>query len=93
VRVASVIAAFALVFAAFALVEQRAEASPSVGAAVAAIAAPPAAAITAQVLPDFASIFCPILIAVRNSFVNSPFFAFVVAAINPFLAAFGCAPS
>lgn len=34
---------------------------------------------------------CPILLAGCSAFSNSPFFAFVGAAMNPLIAAFGCA--
>ena len=89
VRASAVIAAFALVLTMFVLVQQRADAAPVAGAAVASVAT--VAADAAQI--DFRQIVCPILIAVRNAFASSPFFAFVRAAINPLIVAFGCSPS
>jgi hypothetical protein len=91
-RVSSVIAALALVFAMFVLVHDRADASP-VGSS-AAVAASVAAAVgvdNAQI--NFGQLICAILISVRSAFSGSPFFSFVVAALNPIIVAFGCSPS
>lgn len=91
-RVMSVIAATALVLAAFVLIQQPAEASPP-SAAVASIVAGAsgASAVTAQI--NFGGIFCSILQSILAAFQNSPFFAFVAAAIQSLLVAFGCDPS
>jgi hypothetical protein len=42
---------------------------------------------------NFNQIICAALISIRNAFASSPFFAFVVAAINPLIIGFGCSPS
>ena len=42
---------------------------------------------------DFRQFVCPILLAIRNSFANSPFFAFVAPVIDQLLLAFGCGVS
>lgn len=87
-RISSVIVALALVFAMFVLVQDRADAATA-GSTVAASVVSGGDA--AQI--NFAQIFCATLIAIRNGFVGSPFFAFVAAVINPLIAAFGCSPS
>ena len=92
VRASAVIAAFALVLTMFVLMQQQADATPAAGAAVAAASvATVGAAGAAQI--NFNQIICSLLISVRNSFANSPFFSFVQAAINPLIIAFGCGPS
>lgn len=91
-RVSAVLAALALVLTMFVLVQQRADAAPAGGAAVAAASvASVGAADAAQI--NFNQIICASLLSIRNSFANSPFFAFVAAIINQFIVAFGCAPS
>lgn len=42
---------------------------------------------------DFRQFVCPILLAIRNSFANSPFFGFVAPVIDQLLLAFGCGVS
>ena len=91
VRASAVIAAFALVLTMFVLMQQQADAAPAGAAVAAASVATVGAADAAQI--NFRQIVCPILIAVRNAFANSPFFSFVQAAINPLIIAFGCSPS
>lgn len=86
-RVSSVIAALALVVGMFVLVQHRADAAPA-SAAVTASVASVGAGVAAQI--NFAQFVCPTLIAIRNAFASSPFFSFVVAAIDPLLTAFGC---
>jgi hypothetical protein len=86
-RVSSVIAALALVVGMFVLVQQRADAAPAPAAVTASVASAGAAA-AAQI--DFRQFVCPTLLAIRAAFASSPFFSFVVAAINPLLVAFGC---
>ncbi len=88
-RASAVIVGVALVFAALVLVQHRADAAPVTVAA--AVARPAASALTPQI--NFGQFACPILLSVRASFANSPFFAIVVAALRPFLIAFGCLPS
>jgi hypothetical protein len=90
VRVSAVIAAVALVFAMFVMVQHRADAAPA-GAAVAASVASVGSGTSAQL--NFNQIICSTLISIRNAFANSPFFSFVVAAINPLIVGFGCSPS
>jgi len=95
-RVASVIAALALVFAMFVIVQDRAEASPaSGGAAIAASIASFGGVDAAQIDVGalIRSIACPILIALRNAFSGSPFFSFVTPVLNSLIVGFGCAPS
>ncbi len=94
-RVASVIAALALVFAMFVLVQDRAEASPASGAAVAASIAAVGGAGAAQIDVGalIRQIVCPILITLRNAFAGSPFFNFVAPILNGLIIGFGCAPS
>jgi hypothetical protein len=89
-RVSAVLAALALVLAMFVMVQQRADAAPAgngTAAAVSVVSGGDAAQI------NFNQIICAALISIRNSFANSPFFAFVAAIINQFIVAFGCAPS
>ena len=87
IRLTALLAAVALVLAMFVLV-QNVDPSPA-GASVAA--AVTAVGESAQL--NFNQLFCSILLAVRNAFANSPFFSFIVAALNPIIVAFGCAPS
>jgi hypothetical protein len=88
-RVAAVIAAFALTFAMLVLVQDRADASPASGSVAAAVvvSGPGAAQL------EIGAITCPILLAVRAAFANSPFAGFVVPILNQLIVAFGCAPS
>ncbi len=88
VRRASVIAALALVFAMFIMVQQPADAAPQSGA-VASVALP---AIGAPAQIDFAQLICPILLQIRASFAGTPFFSFVQPIIDQLLAQFGCVP-
>jgi hypothetical protein len=90
-RVSAVLAALALVLTMFVLVQQRADAAPAGGAAVAASVASVGSVDAAQL--NFNQIICAALISLRNSFANSPFFGFVQAILNNFIAAFGCSPS
>lgn len=90
VRISAVIAAVALVFAMFVMVQHRADAAPAAAAVTASVASVGSAA-PAQI--SINQIICPILISIRNAFASSPFFAFVQAAINPIIIAFGCSPS
>lgn len=89
VRVAAVVAAFALMFAMLVLVQDRADAAPATGSVAAAVVVSGVDA--AQI--NISAFVCPTLLAIRSAFSNSPFFAFVAAAINPLIVAFGCAPS
>lgn len=91
-RVSSLIVALAIMAATLLVVQQRAEAAPVGAPAAAAIAAPALDGASAQII-DFAAIVCPILLAIRNAFADSPFFSFVEAILNQLLVAFGCAPS
>ena len=90
-RVSAVLAALALVLTMFVLVQQRADAATGGGSAAVAASVASVGAPDAQI--NFNQIICASLIAIRNSFANSPFFAFVAAIINQFIVAFGCAPS
>lgn len=87
-RVPAVVVALALVFCGLFLVQHKAEAS-TVRAAVATAPAAPAA--NAQI--NFNQFVCAILLQIRAAFASSPFFAVVVAALNPILIAFGCITS
>ncbi len=87
-RVASVVAALALVFAMVVLLQQRADAAPSAGAAAVAGATVGVADGSAQV--NFSQIVCPILLSIRAAFANSPFFSFIQPIIDQLLAQFGC---
>ena len=84
-RVGSVLAALALVFTMVVLLQNRADAAPSVSAAVAGATV---GDVSAQI--NFSQIFCATLLAVRNAFLNSPFFAFIQPLIDQFLALFNC---
>jgi len=86
-RVSSVIAAFALVVGMFVLVQHRADAAPAPAAVTASVGSVGAAA-AAQI--DFRQFVCPTLIALRNSFANSPFFSFVAPVLDSLITAFGC---
>ena len=88
-RVGAVIAAITLVFAMFALVQDRADAAPNAAPAAASVASPSGDA--AQI--NFGQIFCSILISVRNAFANTPFGGFVTPILNSLIQGFGCAPS
>jgi hypothetical protein len=95
-RVASVVAAVALIFAMFVLVQDRAEASPAgggaaVAASIASLGGVDAAQIDVGAL--IRQIACPILISLRNTFSRTPFFAFVAPTLNALVVGFGCAPS
>lgn len=81
-RVPAVVVALALVFCALFLVQHKAEAS-QVRAAVA----------TAPAQINFQQFVCATLLQIRAAFAGSPFFAVVVAALNPILIAFGCITS
>jgi hypothetical protein len=83
-----VIAALALVFAMFIMVQQPADAAPQSGA-VASVALP---AIGAPAQINFAQLICPILLQIRASFAGTPFFSFVQPIIDQLLAQFGCVP-
>jgi hypothetical protein len=85
-----VIAGLALLFAMVVLVQSPADAAPS-GSVAAAVAGPSIGDGNAQI--NIGQFACPILLAVRNAFASSPFFSFVVAALQPFLVLFGCVPS
>ena len=85
-RAAAVLAAFALILTLFVLVQEPADASVH-----AAVATAVAADVSAQI--DFRQFVCPTLLAIRAAFANSPFFAFVTAALDPIIAAFGCGVS
>ncbi len=91
VRVSSLLVACALTAATLLLVQHRAEAAPATAVAAASIVAPTLDGASAQI--NFAAIVCPILLAIRNAFANSPFFSFVDAILNQLLVFFGCAPS
>ncbi len=91
VRLGAVVAALAIVLAMFVVVQERADAAPQAAAAAAVAAAVGGGAGAAQI--DFRQFICPILIAIRNAFAASPFFAFIQAIINQLLAQFGCLPS
>lgn len=94
VRLVSLAMALLLAAATLLLVQDRADASPaSAPAAAAAIAG--AGGVTAQIDIQglIQSIVCPILLAIRNAFAQSPFFGFVEPIINQLLAVFGCTPS
>ena len=84
-RIGAAVAALSLLFAMVILVQERADAAPGGGSAAAAVSIGSGAA---QI--DFNAIICSTFLAVRNAFLNSPFFAFVAAAINPILQRFGC---
>lgn len=91
-RLSAIVVAVALVAATFVVAARPADASPVRAPVAAAVAAPVAgSAVSAQI--QFGQFVCPILLAVRNAFASSPFFSFVVAAINPLLIRFGCIPS
>ena len=87
-RVTALIAALALVLAMFALI-QHFDASPA-GAGIAA-SADVGDGNAAQI--DIRQIVCPILIAIRNAFANTPFGGFVTPILNAIIQAFGCSPS
>ncbi len=89
-RVAAVIAALALLFAMFVLVQESLDAAPA-GAVVAASVASVGSGDAAQI--NFNQIFCAILISVRNAFANTPFAGFILPILNSLIAGFGCAPS
>jgi hypothetical protein len=94
-RVASVIAALALIFAVFAMVQDRAEASPAGGAAAVAASVASAGGVGAAQIDVgglFNQIVCHILFSIRNAFSGS-FFGFVSAILNSLIVGFGCAPS
>jgi hypothetical protein len=86
-RIASVLAALALVLAMFVLVQDRADAAAGGSSAVAA------SVVSGGDAAQFNNIFCSILLSVRNAFAGTPFGGIVVAIINPLIAAFGCSPS
>ena len=88
IRVASVVAALALVFAMVVLLQQRADAVPAAGAAAVAGASINVANGAAQL--DFRQIVCPILLSIRAAFANSPFFSFIQPIIDQLLLQFGC---
>lgn len=88
-RVAAVIAAFALTFAMLVLVQDRADASPTNGSVAAAVVVAGAGA--AQI--NIGAIVCPTLLAIRNAFASTPFGGFVTPILNQLIIAFGCAPS
>ncbi len=88
-RIGSVVAGLALVFAMVVLIQHRADAAPAGGASVTASVGGAAIGEAAQIV-DFRQIVCPILLAVRNAFAGSPFFAFIGGIINQLLVGFGC---
>jgi len=89
-RRASLIAALAVILALFILVQEPADAAPA-GVAVASVALPGIAdGASAQI--DIGQIVCPILLELRASYADSPFFSFVLPVIDQLLAAFGCIP-
>lgn len=88
-RVSAVVVGLALMFATLIVVQHKAEAAPNPVVATATLAS--AGAANAQI--NISQFVCSILLTVRNAFSASPFFSFVVAALNPILVAFGCAPS
>jgi hypothetical protein len=89
-RIGSVLVALSLVFAAFVLVQQKAEAAPAVAASAAvaaAVASPPAgAAAQIDILALIRSIVCPIL----NALASGPFAGFIGPIIRALQVAFGC---
>lgn len=90
-RASSVVAAVALVLTMFVLVQDRADAAPAVaGAAVAASVVSVGSGVSAQI--DFRSLFCGILISVRNAFAGF-FGGLVTSIINSLIVGFGCSPS
>lgn len=92
-RMGSMLAAMALVFAMVVLVQQRAEASPATGGAVAASVAAVGAGDTVSAQININQIVCSILLSIRSSFAGSPFFSFIAPIIDNLLAAFDCVPS
>lgn len=92
VKVASLALAMLLAAGALLLVQQRADAAP-VGAVAASIAGGDSVTAQLDIGALIRSIVCPILIAVRNAFADSPFFGFVEPILNQLLAFFGCTPS
>lgn len=90
-RALSLLTALGLVVAMFVLVQHRAEAAPS--SVTASVSLPSVGGGGAAAQINIGQFVCPTLLQIRAAFANSPFFAFVVAAINPLLVAFGCTPS
>ena len=89
-RRASLIAALAVILALFILVQEPADAAPERGA-VASVALPGIAdGVSAQI--DIGQIVCPILLELRASYADSPFFSFVLPVIDQLLITFGCVP-
>ncbi len=89
-RITSVVAALALMFAMTVLVQHRAEAATA-GATAVTASLVTAAAEVAQI--DFSQIFCSIILSIRASFARIPFFAFILPIFNQLLARFGCVVS
>ena len=90
-RMGSVVAALALVFAMVVLVQHRADAAPTAGTAVtASVVGVGDLAAQINVGELIRQIVCPILLSVRNAFAGSPFFSFVAAIIDQLLVSFGC---
>ena len=87
-RLGAVVAALALVFAMLVLLQSRADATPTGSVVAASVAGASVSGASAQV--NFNQIFCSTLLAVRNAFANSPFFAFIQPVIDALLAQFGC---
>ena len=95
-RVASVVAALALIFAMFVVLEGRAEASPGGGAAAVTASIASSRGVDAAQIDVGAlirQIVCPILFSLRTAFAGSPFFGFVSGILNSLIVGFGCAPS
>lgn len=91
-RVGSVLAALALLFAMVVLLQQRADAAPVAGAAaVAGASASVTDSASAQL--NFNQVFCAILLQIRAAFATSPFFSFIQPIIDQLLLRFGCAIS
>jgi hypothetical protein len=90
-RAMSIIAAVALVLAAFILIQKPAEASPAVSVSVAAVVAGAASVGSATPqLGNLSAFICALLQSIFSAFLNSPFFAFLGAFFNNILDAFGC---
>ena len=92
-RVASLALAMLLAAGTLLLVQQRADAAPAGAAVAASIAGGDSVTAQIDIGNLIRSIVCPILVAVRNAFDDSPFFGFVEPILNQLLAFFGCTPS
>lgn len=95
-RVASVVAALALIFGMFVVVQGRAEASPGGGAAAVAASIASVGGVDAAQIDVgglIRQIVCPILFSLRAAFASSPFFGFISGILNSLIVGFGCAPS